>query len=386
MNRFHAALALVCTVGIWASPLAVTSRAEGWTNWLARRVEADPNKDYRLSEENGPWMILATSFSGEGAEQQARDLTLELRQRFKVEAYMWIRVFDHTGRTPSGRIDPYGEEVMLKNYRFGSRREIAVLVGNYPAVKDANAQAMLQKLKYADLQSMRVKKDKVDYQMLGGLRVLQKRANRWLGQGHAKKAQRGRLGTAFIAVNPLLPKDYFKQRGLDPMVVRINSRVKYSLLECGGKYTVQVATFRGAVSFAGARTSNSRRNRPEQEFGSQLAKAAARANKLTLALRKKGVEAYEFHDRNQSIVCVGGFNSYGQPRRDGKIEINPAIHQIMQRWGAPMQAAPGTPTEAIGRPKQLAGIPFDVQPKIVEVPKAPVQHNQARAGGFGLFR
>ena len=53
------------------------------------------------------------------------------------------------------------------------------------------------------------------------------------------------------------------------------------------------------------------------------------AHKLTLALRKKGYEAYEFHDRFSSIVTVGSFDSTGTPRADGKTEINPAAYKIM---------------------------------------------------------
>ena len=51
------------------------------------RVEADPDRPYPVKEENGPWMIMACSFSGDGAEKQAKDLALELRKRYKLEAY-----------------------------------------------------------------------------------------------------------------------------------------------------------------------------------------------------------------------------------------------------------------------------------------------------------
>lgn len=37
------------------------------------KVEADPNKDYELTESNGPWLVMACSFSGPHAyEQYAR--------------------------------------------------------------------------------------------------------------------------------------------------------------------------------------------------------------------------------------------------------------------------------------------------------------------------
>ena len=38
-----------------------------WQLISFRRVEADPNKVYELTEESGPWLIFASSFAGEGA-------------------------------------------------------------------------------------------------------------------------------------------------------------------------------------------------------------------------------------------------------------------------------------------------------------------------------
>ena len=42
-----------------------------------RMIDADPNKSYTLTPENGPWVIVASSFAGNGAEQQARELVYE---------------------------------------------------------------------------------------------------------------------------------------------------------------------------------------------------------------------------------------------------------------------------------------------------------------------
>ena len=44
-----------------------------------KRVAADPNGDYSLAEKNGPWLIMAMSFNGEGGETEARELVTELR-------------------------------------------------------------------------------------------------------------------------------------------------------------------------------------------------------------------------------------------------------------------------------------------------------------------
>ena len=88
-----------------------------------------------------------------------------------------------------------------------------------------------------------------------------------------------------------------------------------------------------------------------------------------MALRQKGYEAYEFHDRYASMVTIGSFNSVGTPRPDGKIEINPQAHAIIETFGAERKVIPGQAAPQLGKPKSEAGIGLDIQPMLVEVPK-----------------
>ena len=100
---------------------------------------------------------------------------------------------------------------------------------------------------------------------------------------------------------------------------------------------------------------------------SRLAEAAAKAHKLTTLLRARGIEAYEFHDRYESIVAVGSFNSVGLPRKDGRIEINPMVLRLIKSY-SPQRQEVGNGVAGL-TPRSLGGIPFDVQPTAVEVPK-----------------
>ena len=68
----------------------------------------------------------------------------------------------------------------------------------------------------------------------------------------------------------------------------------YSLLDCPGKYTVQVATFKGKVII---QQNEIRAIEDGKPMESELAEAAQKADKLARALRMKGYEAYQFHDR-----------------------------------------------------------------------------------------
>ncbi len=115
---------------------------------------------------------------------------------------------------------------------------------------------------------------------------------------------------------------------------------------------------------------------------STLAEAADKAHRLTEALRLKGYDAYEFHDRYASIVTVGSFNSVGTRRPDGRIEMDPQMRNIIERFRARPVNVPGQPVGATAVKSLLlpvaenkkANIPFDVQPIPIHVPKRSLGH------------
>jgi hypothetical protein len=223
---------------------------------------------------------------------------------------------------------------------------------------------VLQKVKYAAPECLEIKDGKQTHQSLVGWRMIQKQLSEAMG-GEQKKL--GPMGHAFITTNPLLPPEYFSQKNkVDELILALNKDVPHSLLDCPGKYTVQVATFKGQVIIKQDEIKAIENG--DKDIDSQLGKAAEKADRLTKALRMKGYEAYQFHDRNASIVTVGSFDSVGEPRSDGRTEINPEIHKLMKTFGAESttvqgQAGPVTPL------KTLVGIPFDIQPIPVQVPK-----------------
>lgn len=344
---------------------------------LFKHVEADADKSYPLAEKHGPWMIMCCTFSGEGAERQAQELVYELRSKFGYLAYVHRMDFDYSKGTVGRGLNEYGEPLKMK-FQKDRIGEVAVLVGDYPAVDDPVAKRSLEKLKYIkpaclDLAKL-AKAQKKDNRSLGGWRVMQQYVQEVIADKDDTKHRKGPLGHAFITSNPLLPKEYFKPKGLDSLVVKMNEPVEHSLLNCPGRYTVQVATFTGC-----AVVDPKQIQKLEQgaELPSQLAEAAERAHKLTVALRLKNWEAYEFHDRAASIVTVGSFDQVGSPRPDGKTEINPQIHELMKTFGADKQVGP---TGAqVGQPKNVAGIPLDIQPLIVEVPRRSISADYAES-------
>ena len=338
--------------------LAAASASGPWDKLLtANRVEADPQKAYNITEQNGPWMIMTCSFSGEKAREQAKELALELRKRYKLPAYVYEKKFD-LGKDIRGRgVDEFGRPKKMKYQRGGAEiDEIAVLVGDYPSVDDPEGQETLRKLKYYQPDCLALKEGKATFRNLAGLRWVQ---SALLPDDNEKK-KKGPMGHAFITTNPLLPSEYYAPKGLDPLLIKANEGVEHSLLDCPGEYTVQVAHFTGRVVMKQDEIAAIEHGK---DIDSQLAKATYMAHRLTEALRMKGYEAYEFHDRYASIVTVGSFNSVGTQRADGKIEIDPTVKALIDQFKSD-QSTPGVITA-----KTLVDIPFDPQPIPVHVPK-----------------
>jgi hypothetical protein len=364
-------------VFVGGSLFALAAAASAEAPWkrmnLFKHVEADPNADYRLGEQNGPWMIMAASFADKGGEEQAHALVLELRREYKLPAYIHQKTFDYSDSVNGLGVDKYGRPRKMKHRRDVKSDEIAVLVGNYPAVDDAQAQKDLEKIKRIYPDALRPNKAGRSNQQLAWWHNLQRQAARMSG----KQQPKGPMGRSFVTTNPLLPPQFFASRGVDKLVEEMNRGVKHSLLDCPAKYTVLVATFKGNVIIDQSKIEKIEQG--EIVPKSDLVAAAEKAHEVCEALRAKGYEAYEFHDRTASIVTVGAFNSIGTPRADGKTEINPSIYKIMQTFAATDMRLPGNLTyknsdfPVIGRsPKRLKGlegITLDVQPMPVTVPR-----------------
>jgi hypothetical protein len=365
-------LLLAASCGLFAA--SVADAAKPWELLIPfTRVEAVAGKQYKLTTDHGPWMILASSFAGPGAEKQANQLALELREDFNLESFVHVKTYDFTEPVEGLGLDRYGRPKKMVHANAAKFDEIAVLVGHFESVDDPKLEKVLNKLKHAHPACLDITKNKSTTQRFIGFRELYRKLT-----PDEDKQSKGPMGNAFVTRNPLLPREYFVPDGLDPLVERMNRDVEYSLLKNPGKYTVKIATFRGATTMQLDQIEQN-----GKELPSKLEQAAIKANKLTVALRKQGVEAYEFHDRYESVVTVGSFDSVGTQRPDGKTDITPAIFRIINTYGPKRKPIPGQ--DAYGLvPTAVAGISCDVQPVPVEVPKTSIA--AAYAPNNGLFR
>jgi len=356
-------LVLLCAAPAMAAP--------PWASLIPfKRVDTDPEKSYRLTDSEGPWHILAASFAGPGSEKQAHDLVLELRREFRMPAYIHKQTYDYTETLEGLTLNKHGERAKMKYANNAARYDsFAVLIGNYESTSDPDLEKTLAKVKYLRPVTLDISQNQRSTQRFAGWRALQRRMN-----GDPMKRDKGPMGSAFATRNPLLPEEYFQAQGLDDFVIGMNKNVEFSVLRNPGAFTVRVATFKGNE------TTDAREIEAIEQSGkvtNKLEVAADRAHRLTVALREQGIEAYEFHDRYESIVTVGSFANDGEELATGEVKINPGIHEIMKQFGAQQQRLPGQ--QGIGlQPKRLNGVSFDVQPVPMRVPRRSIGADYVR--------
>jgi hypothetical protein len=159
------------------------------------------------------------------------------------------------------------------------------------------------------------------------------------------------MAQAFLTRNPLLPREYFVPKGVDSFVAKMNDGVEHGLLDCPGRYTVRVATFRGkTVLQASAKEEQAGKpfwSRRKVDDDNPLVEAAENAHLLTRELRAHGWEAYEFHDRTESIVTIGSFAEIAQQLPDGRVLAAPGVEKIVKTFGAAYDT-PADPLSGIG--------------------------------------
>lgn len=330
---------------------------------LFKKVEADPKKTYTVSDTNGPWMVMVTVCRGKDALQQAQALVLELRKSQQLLAYTHEKVADYSKSWEGNHYNDKGQPDRWK-YAHGDKiREVAVLVGDFGSFEDPNAAKTLKQIKEFVPQTKLGSED-AGSDSLVMIENFRKARNQALEKTYNVK--RGPLAGAFLCTNPLLPKEYFQNATLSKLVMEMNRDAQNSLLDCPGKYSVKVATFSGSTLIDQKKiTAVSRGARIE----SKLADAGEKAIRLMQELRKEGVQAYVFHDEHESIVCVGSFEYVAGPKQeDGKQQINPAVHQVMEKF----KAKSGENSYGMHPLTKIVDgvrISCDLQPIPVQVPK-----------------
>lgn len=321
-----------------------------------------PAGDFALTQQSGPWLIVAASFSGEGSEKQANALAQELRDRFHMRAYvheMDFKFVDDAGDN-SGK---YGGS-NRHHYRHGDEaRELAVLIGDFPSIAGPDAKQALAKVKSLEPNALNVDAAQTT-QSMAEVRRLEDAVLEKVG----RPRKRGPMASAFFTRNPLLPQEYFVPKGVDSFVAKMNEGVENNLLDCPGRQTVQIATFRGRsilqTNMQEDPTTKSFFSTHKSDDRDPLVEAAENAHMLTKELRAHGIEAYEFHDRTESIVTIGSFASATQRLSDGRVVAIPEVQKIIQTFDASFDT-PADPLSPIGNDSQNVRLVAERQHELI---------------------
>ncbi len=399
MQRIILCSSLAAFVSAWAATF-VLAAPPLWEQLVPRKnVSAEVGQEYPLAETNGPWLVMAASFTGEEGKAQAEELVAELRNKYRLPAYYYGMTFEMEDVNPGRGVDDYGGPIKRRYNRGNSVVEHAVLVGEFPSIDDAEAQKTLKQIKQIAPEALKIEEGEENTQSMATLREIQNVVRERINPNK----KRGPMSDAFLTRNPILPKEFFVPQGVDPEVAKWNEGLEYSLLKCPGTYSIRVATFSGRATFE-MMGQNSQKQLAKTKGKDSLAEAARNAHLMAVALRQKGWEAYEFHDRQESYVTVGSFES-GQQLTDGRIALTgheaqtivntfgattpnnifekPATQDKQlenlqkQRFNNLFSQGRGEAAEGL-HPKRFVGLPFDIIPEPVSVPKKSISSAYAR--------
>ncbi len=337
-------LALVCLFSLSLSELS------------AARIDATQGRQYRITKQHGPWMIMVASLSetpqdrrrpGISPAEAADQLVYALRKR-NIPAYAF-RLSDHPGN-PLGMASQGGGD----NLRYRAARDsICVLAGNYSDSKSTVAQRTLKYIKSLEMARLNLdwEDDSVFYSTPGQPRP---------------------FSGSFLTYNPLFTPEEIEAQKRDTLLLSMNAAGDYSIVNNSGRYTLVVASFKGR-SLMQVGKSSQRGRAEEFKISGTLNDAALRAWKVTEMLREgifdgtqKGrtFEAWCFHDRYKSMVTVGSFDGPNDPRI---AQLN-GIFKAKSQTGA--NGRPFVTGESIvipGDPPQT--VIFDPVPRLIPVPQ-----------------
>lgn len=294
---------------IWAGPINVL----GKTN----EIEAVKGKKYPLGRQHGPWMIMVASLSepppeyradGPGPVEAAHDLVYELRKK-GIPAYFFEQQEE---MQPLHTMDRGGK--IARRMIKSKDHRVCVVAGNYSSADDSIAQETLNWIKEFSPPAF---------------------ANHAVF--HPTPGRPKPLSGAFLTINPLLSPEDLAQQKTDPLLLKLNTGRKYSLLQNQGRYTLVVASFRGKAELL------SKSEDRDLQISKALDEAGYHAEILCQALREQNLhhqrqfDSYVWHDRDRSLVCVGAFDSEDDPR----------IPRMYEFFAERKQIHPATQTEVI---------------------------------------
>ena len=320
--------------------------ATGPSTSLQPSRDLEINKDIEVTKALGPWMILVSSYSGTNAPHMARDLAMELRNTYKIPAY----VFNYGAEEKRKELQrvtaiiekqkemlrqanlPLDQPIRVRHMRVDDH--CGVLIGGYRD-DEAAKRALVQLRKLTPPDPTKVKMDaKLAY------KPDPKDPSKAL---EAHNILISPFDRAFVVRNPtekVERKSEWDLLDLDGLK-RMNSEEPYSLLKCTKPWTLVIKQFSLSTVVTSAEDKGGGGLLDRFGFGGKkdddrIDGAALNAHNLVETLRKGKVEAYVLHTKFYSLVTIGGFDSMQDPAMRSmsqvimtqikpKIEVHPAL-------------------------------------------------------------
>ncbi|GAC1333343.1 MAG: hypothetical protein NVSMB14_00110 [Isosphaeraceae bacterium] len=298
-------------------------------------LPTEPIEPFLLCKENGPFMVLAHTFRGPDAAKYAQMLTMELRQVYKLPAYVYYLKMK-PGHSNIRGVQPTANDTVQSGVMGGKARlrmydEAAVLVGNCNTTDEA------QKL-WRDIKKIRptsLEKLPNPYVWRVGLKSSMITTNPY------RSAQQLYAGTPMHAGDAFDPMNIqLKAAPLDALTRRMNKGPR-SLFNCPGAYSLVVAEFVGRsqlnpdsedvkkASFL--KSTESLKDSPLQTAAADAYNISEQLAKNPV-LKKLNLPVYIYHDHTSSKVLVGSFQTENDPEavkvREAMAEIEIEIKRV----------------------------------------------------------
>lgn len=264
---------------------------------------------YPLTEQQGPIMVNAASFVGDDGAALANALAKELREKHRIEAYTYSLKRKPLPQMSEQERQAFAEKYKVRPPVYKLQHEPpenwVVLAGSFPSFESREADRLLRRIRKIDPAS-------VPAALRTSMQFRRDGENPGLP-----------LESAMLVRSPLRPEA--PHREPSPQLLRMLRELnddEFSIYKLNSPYTIRVAQFTGYSVLV-----DPKRKKPSESlFGglkkekSGLERAAQNAVVLTDRLRQLGYEAYVFHGKHASLVCVGGYDSPTDSRLKTDIE------------------------------------------------------------------
>jgi hypothetical protein len=344
-------------------------------------LPTEPIGPYLLTRDAGPFMVNAHVFRGPDATRYAQALAIELRNEYRLPAYVFHLKFQ-PGRSHIRGVPPTAPEYVRAPHMTDpeasrSYDEAAVLVGHCKTIDES--EKVLHQVKKIHPKCLDKIPSLLPWRKGQGLKSATLTTNPLVA---AQNIYPGKEGVpAGHAVDPFVLTSRFETpadgsvvtvngrvvdrppstRPVDAFIKRINAGPR-SIFHCPGPYTLQVAEFSGRTAFkaqgAMTRDDGALKQSPlltAHEDAEELAAALAKSEEL----RRLGCQPYVYHDRTSSKVTVGSFPSPHDPRAE-------TVRQAMAKLSVEVKKRDGGLIEIS---QKMAKVPLVPAATLMPVPR-----------------